>query len=118
MKAIVMAATGSPDVLQLRELPTPALPDEFHCLVRLHAASVNPLDWKMRSGRLRIVKRSRFPLILGYDIAGEVEAIGAEVSHFAPGDAVYAYSPQGGGYAEYALVVEEAAASTSASLSF
>lgn len=58
------------------------------------------------------------PLILGYDVAGEVEAVGAEVSRFEPGDAVYAYSPQGGGNAEYALVAEDAAAPKPASLSF
>src|SRR6185436_17209367 len=87
-------------------------------LVRVHAAAVNPLDWKVRQGSMRIVRRDSFPLILGYDLAGEVEAIGVEVSSFAPGDAVYAYSAQGGGYAEYALVEEEAAASKPASLSF
>lgn len=117
MKAAVIDGYGGADRFAVREVEKPA-PGPGQLLVRVRAASVNPLDWKMRQGRMRLVKPSRFPLILGYDVAGEVEAIGAEVSHFAPGDAVYAYSPQGGGYAEYALVEESAAAPKPARLSF
>lgn len=116
MKAAVIDGYGGADRLEIREVEKPA-PGPGQLLVRVRAASVNPLDWKMRSGRMRYLKPGR-PLILGYDLAGEVEAIGAEVSHFAPGDAVYAYSPQGGAHAEYALVAEEAAAPKPASLSF
>jgi NADPH:quinone reductase-like Zn-dependent oxidoreductase len=116
MRAAVIEGYGGPDRLEVREVEKPE-PGPGQLLVRVRAASVNPLDWKMRSGRMRYVKPAR-PLILGYDLAGEVEAIGAEVSHFAPGDAVYAYSAPGGAHAEYALVEEEAAAPKPASLSF
>jgi NADPH:quinone reductase-like Zn-dependent oxidoreductase len=116
MKAVVIDGYGGPDRLEVREMEKPE-PGPGQLLVRVRAASVNPLDWKMRSGRMRYVKPAR-PMILGYDLAGEVEAIGAEVSHFEPGDAVYAYSARGGAYAEYALVEEEAAAPKPASLSF
>jgi NADPH:quinone reductase-like Zn-dependent oxidoreductase len=117
MRAAVIDGYGDPDRFEVREVEKPA-PGPGQLLVRVHAASVNPLDWKVRKGSLRLVKPSRFPLILGYDVAGEVEAIGAEVSRFDPGDAVYAYTPQGGGYAEYALVDEKAAAPKPASLTF
>lgn len=117
MKAAVIKGYGGADRFEVREVEKPA-PGPGQLLVRVRAASVNPLDWKMRKGRLRFVKPARFPLVLGYDVAGEVEAIGAEVSHFEPGDAVYAYSARGGGYAEYALVEEESAAPKPSSLSF
>jgi len=117
MKAAVIDGYGGADRFQVREVEKPA-PGPGQLLVRVRATSVNPLDWKVRKGSLRLVKRVRFPLVLGYDLAGEVEAIGAEVSHFEPGDAVYAYSPAGGGYAEYALVAEDAAAPKPAGLSF
>lgn len=117
MKAAAIGGYGGPDQFQIREVEKPT-PGPGQLLVRVRATSVNPLDWKVRKGSLRFVKPARFPLILGYDVAGEVEAIGPEVSHFAPGDAIYAYSVQGGGYAEYALVGEEAAAPKPASLSF
>ena len=117
MKAAVIDGYGGPDRFEIREVEKPS-PGPGQLLVRVRAASVNPLDWKVRQGSMRIVRRDRFPLILGYDLAGEVEAIGAEVSRFAPGDAVYAYSARGGGYAEHALVEEDATATKPASLSF
>ncbi len=117
MRAAVIDGYGGPDRFGIREVEKPS-PGPGQLLVRVRATSVNPVDWKIRKGSLRYVKPARFPLILGHDVAGEVEAIGAEVSQFAPGDAVFAYSPQGGGYAEYALVEEEAAAPKPERLSF
>ena len=109
MKAIVMAATGSPDVLQLRELPTPDLPDEQHCLVRIAAAGVNPIDCRMR--RQKPYYPNHFPAVLGCDGAGVVERAGSACTRFKPGDAVYFFNPGLGGpdagtYAEYAVVHE------------
>jgi NADPH:quinone reductase-like Zn-dependent oxidoreductase len=74
-------------------------------LVRVRAAGVNPIDWKIRQGRLRLLLPARFPLVLGFDVAGEVTAVGPEVADFEPGDPVYAMldSRHGGGYAEYAV---------------
>ena len=119
MKAAVLDRYGDQERLEIREVEKPS-PGTGQLLVRVHAASVNPVDWKTRRGDLRFVRPTRFPLILGYDIAGEVEAIGAEVSQFEPGDAVYAMTdnPHGGGYAEYVLVGESAAAPKPSRLSF
>jgi NADPH:quinone reductase-like Zn-dependent oxidoreductase len=119
MRAAVIHGYGGPDRFEIRDMEAPT-PGPGQLLVRVRAASVNPLDWKVRKGGLRLIRPARFPLILGFDVAGEVEAIGAEVSHFAPGDPVHAFvdNPHGGGYAEYVLVGEEAAAPKPASLSF
>ena len=109
MKAIVMAATGNPDVLQLREVPTPDLPDESHCLVKLSAAAINPLDCRIR--RQKPYFPNHFPAILGCDGAGIVQRAGSACRRFKAGDAVYFFNgglggPQGGTYAEYAVVHE------------
>ena len=119
MKAAVIDGYGGPDRFEVREVETPS-PGPGQLLVRVRAASVNPVDWKLRKGQLRLVKPARFPLILGYDVAGEVEAVGAEVTRFEPGDLVYAFTdnPHGGGYAEYVLIGEEAAAPKPERLSF
>jgi len=119
MKAAVIDGYGGPDRFDVREVEKPS-PGPGQLLVRVRAASVNPLDWKIRKGGMRLLKPAHFPLILGFDVAGEVEAIGAEVTRFEPGDPVYALvdSAHGGGYAEFVLVGEEAAAPKPERLSF
>jgi NADPH:quinone reductase-like Zn-dependent oxidoreductase len=119
MKAAVIDGYGGSERLVVREVPRPAAGDG-QVLVRVRAAGVNPVDWKMRAGRLRFLRRARFPLVLGFDVAGEVEAIGPEVTLFEPGDAVYGYldNPHGGGYAEYAVGGETALAAKPAALSW
>ena len=89
-------------------------------LVRVHAAGVNPVDWKIRCGDLRLILWPRFPYIPGGDIAGEVVKVGTGVTRFQPGDAVVAFVDprQGGGYADLAVVEESAAALKPPSLSF
>lgn len=109
MKAIVMTAAGAPDVLQVRELATPALPDESHCLIRIAAAGVNPIDCRIR--RLHMFHPNHFPAVLGFDGAGIVERAGAACTRFKAGDKVYFFNgglggPQGGTYAECAVVNE------------
>lgn len=107
MKAVLMTAVGNPDVLKLQDVPKPT-PGNTEILVRLVAAGVNPLDTKLR-------KRGTFypeqmPAILGCDGAGVVEAVGANVQKFRPGDEVYfCYGGLGahqGNYAEYTTVDE------------
>ncbi len=108
MKAIVYTQYGSPDVLQLKEVEKPA-PNDGEILVKIHAASANPLDWHLMraspffvrlEGGLRKPKDPR----LGADIAGRVEAVGNNVTQFQPGDEVF--GAWTGSFAEYASVPE------------
>ena len=96
MKAIVFERYGGPDVLELRELETP-VPADDQVLVRVRAASVNPVDWHRMRGEpyfLRMGEGRARPKNdgLGADVAGVVEAVGAEVTHVGPGDEVYGMS--------------------------
>jgi len=104
MKAVTIHSFGGPEVLQLENLPIPE-PAEGQVLVRVHAASVNPVDWKTREGKYPAVGADRLPLVLGRDIAGHIERCGPGVHGFAVGDAVYAMlDREHGGYAEYVIV--------------
>ena len=110
MHAIFYRRPGQPDVLEYGNLPEPAISDR-QILVKIRAAGVNPVDWKMRRLRLRLPWQ-RWPMIPGSDLAGEVTRVGRAVRRFRPGDAVYAMlSPfSGGACAEYAAVPEGRAA--------
>lgn len=110
MRAVVIDGFGGVEVLKLREVPKPQ-PGEGEVLVRIKAAGVNPVDWKIREGLLE--KRGiphRFPVILGWDMAGVVEAIGFSARRFKPGDEVYAYCRRplihAGCYAQYISIPE------------
>ena len=110
MKAIVYEKYGPPEVLQLREIEKP-VPKENEVLVKIKAASVNPLDWHfMRADPflMRFVSGLNRPKekILGADIAGQVEAAGKNVKQFQAGDEVYGEVTHGG-FAEYVCVSEE-----------
>jgi 2-desacetyl-2-hydroxyethyl bacteriochlorophyllide A dehydrogenase len=110
MKAIVIRRYGSPEVLQYEEVEKPKIKPE-QLLVKVHASSVNPIDWKTRKGMLSILTGNKFPLILGFDVAGEVMEVGSQVKHFQVGDAIYgSTSFPGGAYAEFAVVPENLAA--------
>jgi 2-desacetyl-2-hydroxyethyl bacteriochlorophyllide A dehydrogenase len=106
MKAVVIRRYGSAEVLQYEDLAQPQIqPNQL--LVKVHASSVNPIDWKTRQGMLSLLTGNHFPLILGFDIAGEVVGVGSQVTRFQPGDAVYgSTSFPGGAYAEFAAVPE------------
>ena len=81
MIAAFIDGYGSDQVLRVGDFPAPKTgPSDI--LVRVHAASVNPVDFKLRDGKFRLLRRYRFPLILGHDCAGEVIQIG-EISHLA-----------------------------------
>ncbi|MBM3115368.1 NADP-dependent oxidoreductase [Jeongeupia naejangsanensis] len=105
MKAIRIHRYGGPEVLQLDEVPVP-VPAADELLVRVKAAGVNPVDWKIREGWLADVLQHRLPLTLGWDVAGVVESVGASVSGFKAGDAVYARpdASRDGCYADYVVV--------------
>ncbi len=119
MKAIVIDGYGGSDRLVLRDRPDPR-PGAGELLVKVRAAGVNPVDWKIRRGDLRLFLWISFPYTPGGDVAGEVVEIGTGVSRFKPGDAIVAFVDprRGGGYAELAVVKESAAASKAPSLSF
>lgn len=89
MKAFVLESYGKQRALRQAELPTPELRDD-EVLVRVHAASVNPLDAKIRDGEFKLILRYRLPLVLGHDVAGVVVKAGTRVRQFKPGDEVYA----------------------------
>jgi NADPH:quinone reductase-like Zn-dependent oxidoreductase len=105
MKAAVINEFGAANVLQIREVPKPvAGPGQI--LVEVHAASINPIDWKMREGQMAMRYGSDFPMILGWDVSGIVAESGEGVAGFKPGDAVFGRSDIGAGgcYAEYAVL--------------
>lgn len=90
MKAIAAQKYGGPEVLSMTDLPDPKVgPDSV--LLRVKAAGVNPVDWKILAGYLDGVMRVHFPLVPGWDVAGVVERVGSAVTEFAPGDEVMGY---------------------------
>ncbi|MFG2340106.1 NADP-dependent oxidoreductase [Streptomyces yangpuensis] len=90
MKAITYSAYGTPASLTLVDAPQPKVgPGEV--LVRVRAAGVNPVDWKLAAGYLDPILEVRHPVIPGWDVAGVVEAVGPDTSDFAVGDEVYGY---------------------------
>ncbi|NEU72730.1 NAD(P)-dependent alcohol dehydrogenase [Hassallia byssoidea VB512170] len=119
MKAIAIRGYGSADVLQYEDLPTPKIKSD-QLLVKVHAASVNPVDWKIRQGMLQLITGYSFPKILGFDLSGEVVEVGSAVTRFKPGDLIYGClsAAFGGAYAEYAAVPEKVAAIKPANMTF
>jgi NADPH:quinone reductase-like Zn-dependent oxidoreductase len=103
MKAIAFDRYGGNEVLQVKELPVP-LPGTTEVIVAVRAASVNPVDWKVRYGMTRIFTGSTFPKVLGCECAGEVVGTGRSVTAFRKGDAVVVRAGvrRLGAFAEYA----------------
>src|SRR5438270_513897 len=99
MRAIRHHTYGSADVLELQEVPRPE-PGEGGVLVRVHAAGVNPVDWKLRTGKYHDEYPLDLPHVPGFDFSGVVEAVGPGVTNFRQGDAVYGVGS--GAYAEFA----------------
>jgi NADPH:quinone reductase-like Zn-dependent oxidoreductase len=101
---------GGKDVLRADEIE-PSLPDAGQVLVAVHGASVNPVDFKIRSGKYPAVKDDRLPYTLGRDFSGVVEKCGAQATRFKPGDEVFGMvNIYGGGYSEKVAVEERAIA--------
>lgn len=124
MKAFVLRSYGSPGHLDLTAVDTPA-PTAGEVLVRVRATSVNPYDWHQMRGEPRIARmmpgtmglRAPKLRILGCDMAGQVEAVGTDVTGFRPGDDVFALLSHGG-FAEYVSVPERLLARKPANLSY
>lgn len=103
MKAVQIHAYGGPEVLQYEDVPRPQ-PKANEILVAVHAAGVNPVDWKIREG----IVRTTLPMIMGFDFSGVVESVGSGVTKYRPGDAVFGQLADGSGsYAEHALTMEQ-----------
>jgi NADPH:quinone reductase-like Zn-dependent oxidoreductase len=124
MKAFVLGSYGSSDHLDLTAVDTP-VPAADEVLVRVRATSVNPYDWHHMRGEPRVARlmpgtlglRAPKLRILGGDMAGQVEAVGEDVTEFRPGDDVFALLEQGG-FAEYVSVPERLLARKPANLSY
>lgn len=111
MKAVRMHSYGGSEVLIYEDAPRP-YPASGEVLVRVHAAAINSLDWKIRSGQMQGMMDFRLPIILGSDAAGVVEAVGSGVTALQVGQEVYGMMDRArsGSYAEYALGKVEAIA--------
>ncbi|MDQ0827906.1 NADPH:quinone reductase-like Zn-dependent oxidoreductase [Arthrobacter sp. B2I5] len=119
MKAITYSEYGSPDVLELTDVPLPKVGPGM-VLVKVKAAAVNPVDWKIMAGYLDAAMDLQFPAIPGWDVAGVVESVGIDARQFQPGDEVIAYGRKdyvhGGSFAEYIALPERLLARKPASL--
>ena len=122
MKAVIAETYGGPEVLQIEDVPVPNVGPNG-VLVRVHASSVNPVDWKLRKGLVSPVLKLRFPVIWGCDFSGVVAQTGGSVTLFKPGEEVYGFKDgrvaktYRGTYAEYAVIPEKALARKPANLS-
>ena len=121
MFAVIIEETGGPDVLRYGEIATPEPgPDDIR--VRIAYAGVNPADWKNRQGMLAAFRPYSFPYIIGFDAAGVVDAVGANVRGFTPGDRVFTPTNHGqggqGSYAEFAIASADRVAHIPEGMSF
>ena len=119
MRGVLMTAVGGPDVLRVMELPDPEIVHDNDVVVRLRAAGINPVDYKLRANG---TIRGSLPAILGWDGAGVVDSIGPSVSRVKPGDEVYfcdgGFGPTPGTYQEAKVVDERFLAHKPKHLSF
>ena len=119
MKKVQYKQFGGVEVLDLAEVALPTLAPTA-VLVRVKAVSINPLDWKIRQGEMKLVAGSKFPKGVGIDFAGVVETVGKAVAGFQPGDEVFGLVDlfKGGALAEYVVVAATDLALKPANLSF
>ena len=107
MKAVRIHEYGGPEVLRYEDAPRPVVkPDEV--LIRVHAAGVNPVDWKVREGHAKSMLKYPMPFIPGWDVSGVVQTTGLDTSRLKAGDEVYSRPDisRDGAYAEYIAVRE------------
>lgn len=107
MKAVRIHNYGNSDVLEIEDIPVPDYADD-DVLIKIHATSINPIDWKIREGYLKGMINHTLPLTLGWDVSGVVTKIGNNVKRFKIGDEVYTRPAieRNGSYAEYIAVKE------------
>jgi NADPH:quinone reductase-like Zn-dependent oxidoreductase len=105
-RAYVFTEYGGPETQRFVDLPKP-VPGAGELLIRVRAAGVNPVDWKIRAGYMRAVREIDLPAVLGVEAAGVVEQVGEGMDDFSAGDEVFGQpASSSGGYAEYALLTE------------
>lgn len=119
MQALVLNRYGGPEGTAMTSVPRPR-PSGKELLVRVHAAGLNPVDFKTRQGQIKLIHNYALPTILGNELAGVVAECGEDVTHFAVGDRVFARMPKDsmGAFAEYAIVPENCAAKLPATIDF
>lgn len=119
MRALLLTRYGGPEAAELRTVPRPA-PGAGELLVRVRAAGLNPVDFKTRDGKLKVIQRYALPVVMGNELAGTVEAAGAGVIRFAAGDRVFVRVPKGsmGALADYAVLPETVLAAMPPALDF
>ena len=107
MKAVCIYKYGGPEVLVYEDAPCPH-PGDGEVLVKVHAAGINPVDWKVREGHLQEMPHSTLPLILGWDVSGVVTALGTNLVRLKEGDEVFSRPDisRDGAYAEYIVIKE------------
>ncbi|MEH7746480.1 NADP-dependent oxidoreductase [Neobacillus drentensis] len=118
MRAMVIDRYGKVP-MRLAEIPTPEI-GEYEVLAEIHAASINPVDFKIRDGKVKLLVKYKMPLILGNDFSGVVAKVGAKVTRFKVGDEIYARPRKSkiGTFAEYIAIHEDDIALKPKNLSF
>ncbi|MEH6858891.1 NADP-dependent oxidoreductase, partial [Priestia megaterium] len=118
MRAMVIDRYGKVP-MRLEEMPTPGI-GEYEVLAEIHAASINPIDFKIRDGKVKLLVKYKMPLILGNDFSGVVAKVGAKVTRFKVGDEIYARPRKSkiGTFAEYIAIHEDDIALKPKNLSF
>jgi len=121
MRAVALAAYGPPSsTYDLADLPTPKISSPDQVLIKVGAASINPIDVKLAGGLAKMFHKNSFPYKIGYDVAGTIVAVGSSVTSLKVGDEVYSRTPDScrGTVAQYALSTEPTTALKPTNLSF
>ena len=119
VQAVVFDRFGGPEVYRVSEVRVPA-PGKGEVRVRVHAASINPIDWKVRKGELKLMSGSRFPMRAGGDFSGVIEAVGPGVAAWKVGDDVMGMGVglKGSAFADAVVVPAENVVRKPANVSF
>ncbi|HDX9634930.1 NADP-dependent oxidoreductase [Bacillus cereus group sp. MYBK108-2] len=118
MKAMIIDRYGKVP-MRMAEVPTPEI-NEYEVLAEIHAASINPIDFKIRDGKVKMLLKYEMPLILGNDFAGVITKVGSKITRFKVGDEIYARPRKNkiGTFAEYIAIHEDDIALKPKNLSF